>query len=211
MLRTGNASLRPREMALPGKRRAGIAPRRIKNSGFCRFLSPCFATGCHTFGFKIATAAKRPRNDTKLERFNLENGRFSIFAVIFCAVLLCTAFQTFRSGNCSVSPQNPPDLSLRGGRVRPTRQSLTERFAIPKRTMVARNETKPWKEERGSKMKQGIHVFVTELPSCFVLPCFATGCHAFGFQIATAALRPCNDTKNGRFCNKTYHFYSKNV
>ena len=26
-------------------------------------------------------------------------------------------FQTFCSGNCSVFPQNPPDLSLRGGRI----------------------------------------------------------------------------------------------
>ena len=60
-------------------------------------------------------------------------------------------------------------------------------------------------------MKQGIHVFVTELPSCFVLPCFATGCHASNLKIATAALRPRNGTKNGRFCNKTYHFYSKNI
>ena len=97
MLRTGNASLRPREMALPGKCRAGIAPRRIKNSGFCRFLSPCFATGCHTFNFKIATAAKRPRNDTKLERFNLDNGRFSIFAVIFACCRSASFFKHFVS------------------------------------------------------------------------------------------------------------------
>ena len=41
------------------------------------FVLPCFATGCHTFGLKIATAAMRPRNDTNLERFSLENGRFS--------------------------------------------------------------------------------------------------------------------------------------
>ena len=138
MLRTGNASLRPREMALPGKRRTGIAPRRIKNSGFCRFLSPCFATGCHTFNFKIATAAKRPRNDMKLERFNLENGRFSIFAVIFCVLTLCIVFQTIRSGNCYDFPQNLPNLSLRGGRVRPTRQSLTERDGIPERSAAGR-------------------------------------------------------------------------
>ena len=109
---------------------------------FC-YVLPCFVPGCHAFGLKIATAALRPRNDTKLERFCLENRRFSFFAVIFCAVSLRTVFQTFRSGNCSVFPQNLPNLSLRGGRVRPTRQSLTERFAIPKRTMVERNETEP--------------------------------------------------------------------
>ena len=72
--------------------------------------------GCHTFGFKIATAAKRPRNDTKLERFNLENGRFSIFTVIFCVLSLRIVFQTFRFGNCSDFSQNQPVLSLRGGR-----------------------------------------------------------------------------------------------
>ena len=47
------------------------------------FVLPCFATGCHTFGLKIATAAMRPRNDTNLERFSLENGRF-----YFCGFLV---------------------------------------------------------------------------------------------------------------------------
>ena len=103
---------------------------------------PCFATGCHTSNFKIATAALRPRNDTKSGRLYLGNGRFH-FMRPFCALSLRIVFQTFRFGNCSVFPQNLSDLSLRGGRVRPTRQSLTERFAIPERTMVARNETEP--------------------------------------------------------------------
>ena len=124
------------------------------------FMLPCFVTGYHAFGLKIATAALRPRNDTELKRFYLENGRFSFFSVIFCAVSLCTVFQTFRCENCTVSPQIRSDLSLRGGRIlRPTRQSLTMRFVIPKRNMVERNEAKPWNEERGSRMKQRIHVF----------------------------------------------------
>ena len=126
---------------------------------FC-YVLPCFGAGCHAFGLKIATAALRPRNDTELERFYLENGRFLFFAVIICTALLCTVFQTFRSGNCSVFPQNLPNLSLRGGRIlRPTRQSLTERFVIPERTMVGRNETEPWSEERERGTKQRIHVF----------------------------------------------------
>ena len=82
---------------------------------FC-YVLPCFGAGCHAFGLKIATAALRPRNDTKLERFNLENGRFSIFAVIFCVLSLRIVFQTFRFGNCSDFSQNQPVLSLRGGR-----------------------------------------------------------------------------------------------
>ena len=43
--------------------------------GICivsRFVLPCFATGCHTFNFKIATAALRPRNDTKMVGFFIE-------------------------------------------------------------------------------------------------------------------------------------------
>ena len=28
--------------------------------------------------------------------------------------------------------------------------------------------------------------FVIGLPFCFVLPCFAAGCHAFSFKIATS-------------------------
>ena len=88
-------------MALPEKRRGGVPAERINNSGFCRFLLPCFATGCHTFGLKIATAALRPRND-KIGTVLFVKRTFSIFAVIFFAVSLRIVFQTFRSGNCSV-------------------------------------------------------------------------------------------------------------
>ena len=65
--------------------------------------------------------------------------------------------------------------------------------------MVERNETEPWNEERERGTKQRIHVFVLGISSCFVRPCFATGCHTFGFKIATAALRPRNDTELERF------------
>ena len=47
-----------------------------------------------------------PRNDTNLERFYLENERFLFYAVVFCAVSPRIVFQTFRSGNRSVFPQN---------------------------------------------------------------------------------------------------------
>ena len=154
---------------------------------FC-YVLPCFGAGCHAFGLKIATAALRPRNDTKLGRFYLENGRFSFFAVIFCAVSLCAVFQTFRSGNCSVFPQNRSDLSLRGGRVRPTRQSLTMRFVIPERNVVGRNETEPWNEERTQNDAAIPMFFVISIPFCYVLPCFGAGCHTFDFKIA-ASLR----------------------
>ena len=76
-------------MALPEKRRGGVPAERINNSGFYRFPLPCFATGCHTFGLKIATAAQRPRNDTNLERFYLGNGRF--FALCGLLARCCPA------------------------------------------------------------------------------------------------------------------------
>ena len=50
--------VRLREMALPEKQRGGVAPRRFKIRGFCRFPLPCFATGCHTDHFKIATSLR---------------------------------------------------------------------------------------------------------------------------------------------------------
>ena len=49
---------------------------------FC-FVLPCFATGCHTSNFKIATAALRPRKDTKIGTFLFENGRFSFMRLFF--------------------------------------------------------------------------------------------------------------------------------
>ncbi len=60
--------------------------------------APSFGSECHAFGLKIATAALRPRNDTNLKRFCFGNGRFS-FMRPFCAEMLRTVFQTFRSEN----------------------------------------------------------------------------------------------------------------
>ena len=82
---------------------------------FCHFPLPCLAAGCHTETLKIAAAALRPRNDTKSGRFLF--GKQMFYAVIFCTVSLRIVFQMLRFGNCSVFPQNPPDLSLRGGRI----------------------------------------------------------------------------------------------
>ena len=76
----------------------------------------CFATGFHTFGLKIATAALRPRNDTNLKRFCFGNGRFC-FMRPFRAETLRTVFQAFRSENRFVFQQTLSDLSLRGGRI----------------------------------------------------------------------------------------------
>ena len=65
---------------------------------FCLVL-PCFATGCHTFGLKIATAAPRPRNDTKLRRFSVffrsksaENVRTSAAQIVRLRGACCCEF-----------------------------------------------------------------------------------------------------------------------
>ena len=57
-----------------------------------------------------------PRNDTKLGRLYLENGRFS-FMRPFRAETPRAVFQTFRSENRFVFQQTLSDLSLRGGRI----------------------------------------------------------------------------------------------
>ena len=127
---------------------------------FC-FVLPCFGAGCHTFCLKIATAALRPRNDTKLERFYLENRRFSFFAVIFLRGAALHRFSNISFRKLFRFPAKPAKfvIARRVPLLRPTRQSLTMRFVIPKRTMVGRNETEPWNEERGSGTMQRIHVF----------------------------------------------------
>ena len=175
------------------------------------FVLSCFATGCHTSDLKIATAALRPRNDTKLRRFCLENRRFSFLSVIFCAVSLRIVFQTFRSGICSVFPQNPPDLSLRGGRNFCARRGNLKRSNLPFRNELWLRRTKQSLEIKKEEARQRSEsmFFVIGLPSCFVLPCFATGCHTSNFQIATAALRPRNDTKMVGFAIKPTIFVPK--
>ena len=50
-------------------------------------------------------------------------------------------------------------------------------------------------------------LFVIGISSCFVFPCFGAGCHASNFKIATAAVRPRNDTETVGFPWKTYRFY----
>ena len=100
----------------------------------------------------------------KLKHSDLETGRFfhktCQFLSLrggrnFCAVSLRIVFQAFISEIVPFSivsfrkllrfPAKPISLVIarRAQLLRPTRQSLTERFAIPKRTMVGQNETEP--------------------------------------------------------------------
>ena len=59
--------------------------------------------------------------------------------------------------------------------MRPTRQSLTNRLAIPERTMVARNETEPWSEEREREPTLRIHVFCDRDSFLFRIPVLRHG------------------------------------
>ena len=71
--------------------------------GFCRFLLPYLAMGFHTFHFKIATAALRPRNDTKSERFYWEIKRL---------VSYLSVISHFRSTWTSRFPARPTNLVI---------------------------------------------------------------------------------------------------
>ena len=138
----------------------------------------------------------------KLGRFYLENGRFSFFAVVFCEVSLCTVFQPFRSGTCSVFNRFVPEIvpfSRKTYQICHCEEGASARRGNLKRCdLSSRNEI--WL--RGTKQNLGMNrtlkerkrkqndaansFFVLGLPFCVVLPCFATGCHAFGFKIATS-------------------------
>ena len=93
---------------------------------FC-FVLPCFVTEYRASNFKIATAALRPRNDTESGRFCLKTDVFRFMRSFLRGVAShrfsnvsfrkLFRFRSFRSGNCSVFPQNLPNLSLRGGRI----------------------------------------------------------------------------------------------
>ena len=63
-------------------------------------------------------------------------------------------FQSFRSGNCSVFPQNPPDLSLRGGRSFSARRGNLKRRDLPFRNELWLRGTKQNLEIRKADAKR---------------------------------------------------------
>ena len=176
---------------------------------FC-FVLPCFVPGCHASNFKIATAALRPRNDTKSGGL-FGKRTFLFYAVVFCAVSLRIVFQTF-------IPEIVP-FSIVSFRkllrfpAKPTRFVIARRARAPDAAIfdgtichpeanygcAERNRTLKERERKRNEARESMF-FVIGISSCFVLPCFATGCHTSNFKIATAALRPRNDTNLERFC-----------
>ena len=75
-----------------------------KNRDFVGLPLPCFVPGCDAFGLKIATAALRPRNDTKMERFMLGKHTFLFYEVIFARCCSASFFKRF-------VPKNVPFFS----------------------------------------------------------------------------------------------------
>ena len=163
------------------------------------FMLPCFDTGCHAFGFQIATAALRPRNDTELERFNLDNGRFSFFFGYFLRGIAPHRFSNVSFRKLFRFPAKSTRFVIARRARAPDAAIFDETICRPETNYGCAERNRTINKERESGMKQRIPFFVIGISSCFVLPCFATGCHTFGLKIATAALRPRNDTKLRRF------------
>ena len=80
----------PRNKAGPNKSGRHNSPRGFHYRHHFSFRAPRFVPGFHAFSFKIATAALRPRNDTKLRRFYFENRRFRSYSVAFDSLQLRT-------------------------------------------------------------------------------------------------------------------------
>ncbi len=150
------------------------------------FVLPCLATECHAFGFKIATAAMRPRNDTELRRFCLENKRILFYAVVFLRGIAPHRFSnvSFRKSFCF--PAKPTRFVIARRARAPDAAIFNESTCHPGTNYGCAERNRTINKERGSRMKQRIHVFVIGISSCFVLPCFATGYHASNFKIATS-------------------------
>ena len=77
--------------------------------------APCFATGCHTFGLKIATAALQPRNDTKMLGFAIKPNIFisEMFEIhhagTLCFATGCHTFG-FKIATAALRPRNDTKL-----------------------------------------------------------------------------------------------------
>ena len=108
-------------------------------------MLPCFGAGCLASSFKIATAALRPRNDTKTGRFCLENRRFLFYAVVFARCRPASRLSNVSFRKLLRFPAKPIRfvIARRAHSLRPTRQSLTKRFAIPERTIAKGSGSSP--------------------------------------------------------------------
>ena len=146
------------------------------------------------------------------------------------SVSLRDEFQTFHSANQIFPSQNLPVMSLRGGRIfAPDAAILKFPFRNPRTRygdtsrhppILIRPGGTPPRRFPGSAISRGRksafhmrqHISLTRRANFTAQPrpCFVPGCHAFGSKIATAALRPRNDTKMVGFC-KNLPFFNQNI
>ena len=157
-------SERMRRKELAGRQREGERGCRSGKAAFClllpailvyRYTGILVKRGEAVFlnksrgGFLLILNRRRESGRISGRQTGTEGACAAAFCIMrpFCAETLRTVFQAFRSENRFVFQQTRSDLSLRGGRVRPTRQSLTERDGIPERSTAGqRNEIHPLAE-----------------------------------------------------------------
>ena len=156
--------------------------------------------------FGRSAVAVPPRDRSK--HSNLETGRFFHKTCQFSVIAASGAiFARYRSApffkhsfrKSFRFPANPTRFVIARRARAPDAAIFDETICRPETNYGCAERNRTINKERESGMKQRIPFFVIGISSCFVLPCFGAGCHTFGFQIATAATRPRNDTKIGTF------------
>ena len=150
-----------------------------------------------------------PRNDTQIGTFLFENGRFHFLRSFFARYCSVSFFKRFVPEIVPFSRKTHQICHCEEGAC--ARRGNLKRSDLPFRNELWLRRTKQSLEIKKEEARQRSEsmFFVIGLPSCFVLPCFATGCHTSNFKIATAALRPRNDTKMVGFAIKPAIFISK--
>ena len=142
------------------------------------FPLPCFATGCHTFGLKIATAALRPRNDTKSGRLNFGNKRLSFYACIFAWCCSAPFFKRF-------VPKTVPFFCKTYRFCHCEEGACARRGNLKVEGMGSRNEVCKHETSQGKKQKVLVPN-VEHIPFCSVFPCFVPGCRFVPSKIAAS-------------------------
>ena len=140
----------------------------------------------------IPSALRLPRPQCGLAmtrksgRFCLENGRFSFFAVVFCAVSLRIVFQTFIPEIVPFSivsfrktfrfPAKPTSLVIARRARAPDAAIFDGTICHPVTNYGCAERNRTIKnKERGSRMKQGIHVFCDGASLLFRVPVLRSG------------------------------------
>ena len=166
-------------------------------------MLPCFATGCHSFNFKIATAATRPRNDMKIGTFLFGKRTFLLLCVLFSR---CRSAAFFRCFVPKIVPFSRKTDQFCHCEERSDAAIFNVAICHPETNYGRAERNRALKQRKRKRNETAKLLFFIGIPFCFALPCFATGCHSFNFKIAPAATRPRNDTENETFLLVTQGF-----